>query len=1081
MKKFLSVIFVVSMLMGVCSVNSGATNGFNQKPPVVDLDSGDAYFDVDYGKAGQKMTVFIKGSESVGFRYKWYIDNRQIENEGASYTPVSSDMEKMITVKIFDYSGSRIASKSMFISNLPVIYIETDNRKSIVSKTEETDADMVVQGNDKYYSKSILYSGKTVIKGRGNTTWNDEKKPYKLKLDSKADLFGLGKNKHWVLLSNPYDETKIKNTVAYELSGIMGLNYMQSVPVELVLNGRSVGSYVLCEHIRIGSDRVDITDWDDVAEDAAKAVYKGNTDKLTKDQRDELIDIMTDDLSWTTSGTVTYSGVTYNIADYFSVPPIDGGYLICIEKNESFISKNGVSIGIEKPEGFSNDMYDYIFGYVQTVEDALFSEDYCTEYNGKTVRYTDLIDVESFVKCFVVNELFKNTDYGFRSTYLSKDTGGKLAAGPVWDFDLSSDYSSYDFWKTIQKQWIARMCSDPYFLNEVYKVYHEYRYSAFLNIAGEGGMIDTLCDEIRGSAYNDERIWQYDTDFDSAVTSFKRWMYNRIKWLDEQFDSLNTLYNSMSSKFTNAAVMKTTAVNALPSGDVTVRFGSMIPETVEIFVDNELYDKAKVTANEMKFNTDKKDCVVTVFGSDAQGRVVTGGFAQLENRGGISSLEIEKAPSKLTYNAGERIDLSGLELKARFFDGSCETVEPDAVYSYTKDKVGIPSFAYEKITSQHGKTVIAAVYKNKFVEIPVEVHASEDFNTVMEMIARIPSDGFDESAVRYIVQSGAAYDALSENAKRKVTNYQTLENALGYIEKNFVDQTTGIITVWFDDTVKYDQKSKLVLLVKGDTEKIRLVDSEANTITITTGASTFVSKRYFRDFTIWTIHVIPQNYTIFSFLTASTKSDEYTLNVEENLKNSQIIKMTCSEKSVFCGESFELKFAKKADQKLFSLYEDGQKIKDCCFDDSSIAGISVVPKNPGLHNYVLKCKIGSDYVKCAEINLYVYQRGTDKPYAHSVSIADENLNFRRTKTLVCNIDADKDADYSVSWESDRPETVSVNDNGEIYGRKKGSAVITCTVTDSDGVQFVDTATVRVSYTFFQKVIIYLLFGWIWYL
>ena len=68
---------------------------------------------------------------------------------------------------------------------------------------------MKIQGNERYNLETTkLYDGKIEIKGRGNSTWGLPKKPYKIKLDSKTNLFSMGKNKHWVLLANYYDSSK---------------------------------------------------------------------------------------------------------------------------------------------------------------------------------------------------------------------------------------------------------------------------------------------------------------------------------------------------------------------------------------------------------------------------------------------------------------------------------------------------------------------------------------------------------------------------------------------------------------------------------------------------------------------------------------------------------------------------------------------------------------------------------------------------------------------------------------------------------------------------------------------------------
>lgn len=76
------------------------------------------------------------------------------------------------------------------------------------------------------------------IRGRGNSTWSDIKKPYKVKLDKSVDLFGFGKNKHWLLIANRYDNSLVRNRMTYWLAARLGMEYTpQCVPVEVVMNG----------------------------------------------------------------------------------------------------------------------------------------------------------------------------------------------------------------------------------------------------------------------------------------------------------------------------------------------------------------------------------------------------------------------------------------------------------------------------------------------------------------------------------------------------------------------------------------------------------------------------------------------------------------------------------------------------------------------------------------------------------------------------------------------------------------------------------------------------------------------------
>ncbi len=74
------------------------------------------------------------------------------------------------------------------------------------------------------------------IRGRGNTSWDADKKPYKIKLDKKTDIFGLGKNKHWVLLANAYDPTLIRDRITAWLGNEIGFEFTPTgYPVDLSL------------------------------------------------------------------------------------------------------------------------------------------------------------------------------------------------------------------------------------------------------------------------------------------------------------------------------------------------------------------------------------------------------------------------------------------------------------------------------------------------------------------------------------------------------------------------------------------------------------------------------------------------------------------------------------------------------------------------------------------------------------------------------------------------------------------------------------------------------------------------------
>lgn len=98
----------------------------------------------------------------------------------------------------------------------------------------------------------------------------------------------------------------------------------------------------------------------------------------------------------------------------------------------------------------------------------------------------------------------------------------------------------------------------------------------------------------------------------------------------------------------------------------------------------------------------------------------------------------------------------------------------------------------------------------------------------------------------------------------------------------------------------------------------------------------------------------------------------------------------------------------------------------------------------------------------------------------SVSVSDLKLDYKKSATITPEITADKGAKYTVKYSSSDEKVARVDENGKVYAAKKGTATITCTVTDSNGNTVTDTCNVTVKYNFGQWLIVIILFGWIWY-
>lgn len=441
-------------------------------------------------------------------------------------------------------------------SSLPVVYINIDEEDGTIAEMNndsehktECYGTLNVQTPAGYTNE---YNGKTTkkventgdlqmeyIRGRGNSTWTEKKKPYKIKLDKKADLLGMGKNKHWVLLANAFDNSKMRNKMTYWLGDQLGLPYTpQCQFVEVVMNGKYLGGYYLCEHVRVGESRVEVDD-------------------------------LSDEKNPLDADTIT------------------GGYLLSLgyygddPDKEGFQTKDGIGFLIESPQkgDWKNktsfaDVKNYISGYVQDTEDAIYSD---SHKNAKGQTYSDLLDTDSAVRYHWVQEFSANGDaYGSNSTYLYKKRGGKLYFGPLWDFDYvawgDTDYpdadegqsadSSTQGWTQNNSMWFGKLLSDPAFFNKM-KAEWPVLKGKLQEITKDGGLLDQYYDQMAVSQKYDYEKWGH-MDFSSGKPlTFKQeenrlrdWINARSVWTDKNLDTMAPKTYRLTFKLDGKTVKK---------------------------------------------------------------------------------------------------------------------------------------------------------------------------------------------------------------------------------------------------------------------------------------------------------------------------------------------------------------------------------------------------------------------------------------------------------------------------------------------------------------------------------------------
>ena len=137
---------------------------------------------------------------------------------------VSGDCEESVRFAMRLPQGTMVYSKPFIIKSndfdgrikvrtgLPVVYVDTEDEKEVVSKEDYLKAVFKINGMGRF---GDLEEVPCSVRGRGNTTWTWPKKPYLIKFDKKQSIFGLPKHKRWILLANFMDRTLMRNLIAY--------------------------------------------------------------------------------------------------------------------------------------------------------------------------------------------------------------------------------------------------------------------------------------------------------------------------------------------------------------------------------------------------------------------------------------------------------------------------------------------------------------------------------------------------------------------------------------------------------------------------------------------------------------------------------------------------------------------------------------------------------------------------------------------------------------------------------------------------------------------------------------------------
>ena len=283
----------------------------------------------------------------------------------------------------------------------------------------------------------VEYEGTGGLKTRGNSTWDADKKPFTLKLPRKEVLFGLERGKDYTLLANSFDESFIRNALAFEVSRCMGLPAPYYEFVSLYVNDDFQGLYQMVNKVDVGVDGVNIAD-----------LNKGN--KAVNDN--ELKEYPPFSV-----GDSCVIGQRKGRELESEPKDISGGYLLDVtdisdsylRSSSGFVSDSGTMVRLKSPEQASKNEVEYVSDVFNQMETALMCPSGYHPIIGK--HYSEYLDVESFARYYLVQEAVMNADAGLCSFYVYKDVDSidsRFHAGPVWDFDYSLNTPLWQgFWQ----------------------------------------------------------------------------------------------------------------------------------------------------------------------------------------------------------------------------------------------------------------------------------------------------------------------------------------------------------------------------------------------------------------------------------------------------------------------------------------------------------------------------------------------------------------------------------------------------------------------------------------------------------
>lgn len=401
---------------------------------------------------------------------------------------------------------------------------------------------------------TVDYAGRLrQLRGRGNSSWELDKKPYQFKLEDAADLLKTGQkseiSRTWTLLADQLDGTSLHNRIMLDLSLEMGMeNSSHCEHIDLYYDGEYRGLYLLAEKVEVAEGRVDVDNYEKIIREMNQSIGRADLETLEIGRGENRF------------------GNEYTYVQEVAAPESvsAAAYLLEMEGENTTLTdrcwlrmSDGSVIASKNPENPSKEMMDYISTRLEEARRTLQNGGVNPE-TGRTIH--DDFDVDAFARLAVISEQFYNVDcFYYSSSWFVLPTGEtRFTTATPWDYDLSMRYRTDgmndggagakmpmgwmedffncdDFTAAFQRIYLEEMCP---LMDGILLGKNEGRYLKSL---------DGYVQELRASRRMNDQIWEagtkngyiYADGFEQEIELLRDFLQTRQAWLKETMTALD--------------------------------------------------------------------------------------------------------------------------------------------------------------------------------------------------------------------------------------------------------------------------------------------------------------------------------------------------------------------------------------------------------------------------------------------------------------------------------------------------------------------------------------------------------------